>query len=237
MDRRFISVKAFGDAPEDGRFRGVLSTYGNIDEVGDICEPGCYDSSISKRGVKRTLLWQHNWNEPIGSFEVTSTENELSIEGSFNMDVSKGREGYALLKRGDINGLSIGFTIQDYEYDADGIRHLKTVDLWEGSLVTFPANTLATAEAKSMENIRKTVAGLPFMRKLTSEERAEAIADIEEILARYDSDANAEDMEAESDAEARDDDDEKQDDEGEDEMDNELAKARQFIIDIKEVKF
>ncbi|MFA6710494.1 MAG: HK97 family phage prohead protease [Candidatus Methanomethylophilaceae archaeon] len=240
MERRYFQIKALGDKTEDqGHFKGVLSTYGNIDEVGDICEPGCFDLSISKRGTKRTLLWQHNWDAPIGQFDIVKSDDDLSIEGSFNMDVDKGREGYSLLKRGDINGLSIGYTITDYEYDKDGIRHLKVVDLWEGSLVTFPANTLATAEAKSMkQNVRKQVAGLPFLRKLTDEERAEAIADIEAILERYSSDPKADEdvTDPNQDGDTEDDDTDDIDDaKADEELEAELGKAKELLLEFKEV--
>lgn len=188
MDSRTISIKAIGE-PQDGagRFAGVLSTYGNQDEVGDICDPGCYDASIAKRGTKRVLLWQHDWGDPIGSFTITDAEKALTVDGSFNMGVVKGREGYALLKRGDITGLSIGYTVDMCDYDPDGTRHLKQVDLWEGSLVTFPANVLATAEAKSMttKQMRKSLAGMTFLKALTADERSAALAEIEAVLADY----------------------------------------------------
>lgn len=189
MDRRSISIKAVGDPSADtGLFSGVLSTYGGMpDSYGDICDAGCYDATIASKGTKRVLLWQHSWDDPIGSFEITDATKALTVEGSFNLNVAKGREAYALLKRGDISGLSIGYTVDKCDYDPDGTRHLKQVDLWEGSLVTFPANINATAEAKQMnkKQMRKSLGGMLFLKKLSADERAAALAEIEAVLADY----------------------------------------------------
>jgi len=196
MDRRSISIKAIGDPSADtGLFSGVLSTYGGTpDSYGDICDAGCYDATIAKKGTKRVLLWQHSWDDPIGSFEITDAKSALTVSGSFNLDVAKGREAYALLKRGDITGLSIGYTVDKCDYDTDGTRHLKQVDLWEGSLVTFPANVNATAEAKQMDRrqMRKSLGGMLFLKKLSADERAAALAEIEAVLTSY-SDGGADD--------------------------------------------
>ena len=138
----------FDDAT--GSFDGVLSTYGEKDAVGDVCVRGCFDDTVKLKGNVRPLLWNHSHNDPIGTLTITGTKNNLAVTGSINMDVQRGREAMALLKRGDIRGMSIGYIAEDYKYDADGVRKLTKVDLWEGSLVTFPANAQAYAEAKSI---------------------------------------------------------------------------------------
>lgn len=180
MQERIIEVKASPETP--GAFKGVLSTYGNVDDVGDVCEKGCYDRTIRERGIKRPYLWQHDQKEPIGSFVITSSDADLSIEGRFNMDVAKGREGYALLKAEDITGLSIGYVARDYYYDEKGIRHLTDVDLLEGSLVTIPANSLAQAQAKAgrMEKMSR-FAQMQSLRGLTEEQRKAVLTELDSI--------------------------------------------------------
>lgn len=144
-----VKAEAVGD---EGRFSGVLSTYGNVDFVGDICEKGCFDESIQAHGTRYPLLYQHDASSPIGHFDVVGTDDALRVEGQINMQTQKGREAYALLKAGDINGLSIGYEIGDNgaHWDEQGIRHLTKLELREGSIVTFPANPLASARAKSL---------------------------------------------------------------------------------------
>lgn len=177
-----VLVKSTGDEP--GGFEGILSTYGNVDEVGDICEKGCFDTSLAKAGSKRTLLWQHDWNQPIGSFEAWSDESALRVKGRINLDVERGREAYALLKAEDIDGLSIGYTLEKYDYDKDGIRHLLEVDLLEGSLVTFPANKLARARAKSLQRKARIMdlARLKSVQMLDEDTRKALLKELAEAL-------------------------------------------------------
>lgn len=175
-----LSVKS---STETGDFEGILSTYGNVDAVGDVCEKGCFDRSLATKGAKRPLLWQHDQNQPIGSFEAFSDESALRIKGRFNLDVEKGREGYALLKAGDIDGLSIGYVPMDYDWDREGIRHLKEVELLEGSLVTFPANELARAQAKSIERMARIMrfAQLKSLEALDEEDRKAILKELAEM--------------------------------------------------------
>ena len=177
MQSSIIEVKADGD---EGSFGGLLSTYGNIDSVGDVCEPGCYDRTVSERGTKRPLLWQHDQAHPIGSFEITTTEGALAIAGRINLGVSTGRDAYALLKAGDIDGLSIGYIARDYDYDDQGVRHLKDVDLLEGSLVTIPANDLARAQAKAgrLEAMR-AYAQMQSLKGLTESQRKAILSELD----------------------------------------------------------
>jgi len=165
-----------------GRFSGTASTYGNVDQAGDVMIKGCFAKSIAQKGTHFPLLWSHNMDEVIGSFDVKSLEESLSIEGKFNMGVQRGKEGYALLKAGDIQGLSIGFSIKDCDWDSEGHRLIKEADLWEVSLVAFPCNLEASAEAKNMIMNEKKA-----YKDLSEEEREklkqlikDALADMEE---------------------------------------------------------
>lgn len=186
--RRFEAKSLPAEDGIEGRFGGIASTYGNVDLVDDIVEPGAFDTSIKTRGSKYPLLWQHDQGEPIGSMIVGTSQEGLLVEGKFNLDVQRGREGHALLSAGDISGLSIGYIPIEWWYDSEGIRHLKEVDLMEVSFVTFPANELAYAEAKCMAEkkkaaIRKTMLSkMQFLKKMTDEERTEAIDEIDEFL-------------------------------------------------------
>ncbi len=176
---------AEGKAP--GAFVGDLSVYGNIDDVGDIVEPGAFEKSLSEK-KRFPLLWQHASNEPIGYFDVSTDDlRALSIDGMILVnEVQKGREADALLKAGVVTGLSIGYNVRKggYYFDEDGIRHLTDLELMEGSLVTFPANRLAQAQAKQRFNAmakKSRFAGCGFLEKMTDEEREEALRELEAL--------------------------------------------------------
>lgn len=182
-----FSLQEFKSIDTEGSFRGILSSYGNEDLVGDICDEGCWDESVRSKGGQFPLLWQHYMSEPIGSFKVVDTSSALVIEGHFNLSVQRGREAYALLEAGDVKGLSVGFNLEDWMYDADGVRHIKKADLWEGSFVTFPANPAAYAEAKAMAQkngaiLRKGLSALPEFKSLTEEQQEKILRAIDEAV-------------------------------------------------------
>jgi uncharacterized protein len=124
----------------NGVFEGYASLFGVADQARDVVVEGAFQSSLamqSPRGVK--LLWQHNPAEPVGIWTALNEDARgLYCRGELNLDVQRGRELYALLKQGAVNGLSIGFKTVKARKDANGQRLLLTVDLWEISLVTFP---------------------------------------------------------------------------------------------------
>jgi len=74
--------------------------------------------------------------------------------------VTQGREALALLRAGAVKGLSIGYKTIKEQWDATRkVRLLKEVKLYEVSVVTFPANELATVEAVSGVNNDKSDEG------------------------------------------------------------------------------
>lgn len=178
LTRKTFKVRELKAAGSDGTFNGILSTYGNTDLVGDVCAKGCFDESVASKGPKFPLLWNHNDNEPIGSFNVVSTDEALTVSGKINMRVQRAAEIYELLKAGDVDGMSIGYVPVEWHYDADGARILDAVELYEGSITPFPANPLARAEAKKMDEIgavKKGMARELQLKKYTKEQ-------IDEIL-------------------------------------------------------
>lgn len=225
--RRHISIKA---TAEGGEFKGILSTYGNVDEVYDTVVAGAFDEGIKRKGTKYPLLFQHDSGSPIGSFDVTSTDPALEVNGKFNLQVQKGKEAYELLKAGDINGLSIGYYPTKYHFDEEGVRHLTEVELMEGSFVTFPANTEAYAEAKSMaENImskRKDLMKLKFIKNLEDDEQADAI---DELLELIDDEETEEDAKENADEPSEED---EKSDETDDEEESELAETVRLMEEL-----
>ena len=131
---------------EDGVFAGYASVFGVLDSQSDIIEQGAFKASIANRISEIKLLWQHDMREPIGVI-TTLKEDALGlyIEGRLLVNqVARAAEAYALIKSGVVQGLSIGYSPVRYRYDEQKrIRHISQVDLWEVSLVTFPANAAA----------------------------------------------------------------------------------------------
>lgn len=139
---------------EDGTFTGYGSVFGVKDSYDEIVVSGAFTDSIAVR--KPALLWQHRSGEPIGVWTQIEEDNiGLKMTGKLALKTQRGAEAYELLKMGAVTGLSIGFQTREDAYDkVTGIRTLKKVDLWETSLVTFPANDAARVQSvKSIEEI------------------------------------------------------------------------------------
>jgi len=137
-----LEIRATGD---DGTVEGYGSVFGVKDSYDDVIVKGAFAGSLKshrENGTMPAMLWQHNADEPIGVWtEMVEDAKGLKIKGKLALDTMRGKEAHALLKLGALNGLSIGFMTKEADYDREtDIRTLREVDLWEVSLVTFPAN-------------------------------------------------------------------------------------------------
>ncbi|WP_239899389.1 HK97 family phage prohead protease [Laribacter hongkongensis] len=147
-DFRF-QIKAVSD---DGHFSGYGSVFDVVDGDYDVVTKGAFSESLaswSQRKALPAMLWQHRQSEPIGVYTGMAEDSVgLYVEGQLCLDSPRGKEAHALMKMGAISGLSIGFVTRDDSYDrVTGVRTLKKVDLWEVSVVTFPANDAARVNA------------------------------------------------------------------------------------------
>ena len=145
---------------EHGRFAGYASVFGVVDSQHDVVMPGAFTFTLEQRAGQIKLLWQHQWGEPIGAItKLFEDARGLYIEGQLLMDVARAKEAYALMKAGVVKGLSIGYTPGRWKRDPDsGVRQLQSVDLWEISLVTTPANAAAqvTVVKSDEEQLRRS---------------------------------------------------------------------------------
>jgi len=142
---------------EDGQFEGYASVFNNEDAHREIIEPGAFKKTLRESKGQVPVLWQHDPWEPIGvSLELEEDDKGLRTRGQLVLETQRGAEAYALLKSKALKGLSIGFQTIKWLVDRDaGIRRLKEIKLWEYSLVTYPANPLATVgNVKTVEIAR-----------------------------------------------------------------------------------
>lgn len=187
---------------ETGVFSGYASVFGNVDAYGDMVMPGAFTKSLAEK--KPALLWQHNSREPIGVWQnFKENEKGLFATGQLLVDgVARAKEAYALLKAGALNGLSIGYRLRGYEWEKindEEVCKLTDIDLWEVSLVTFPANDEARisdvkeaiSELESVRDVegylreaglsRSEAKGIISQLKALSLREAEEAAAIEEM--------------------------------------------------------
>jgi HK97 family phage prohead protease len=146
-----LEVKRFDE--ETGVFHGFAAIFNVMDVERDVILPGAFSAAIKKKGVKGIrLLWQHDPREPIGVLEdLTEDDTGLFFRARLALGTQRGREAYELLKMGAVDRMSIGFSLPSrraVEMDNEnGRRIIRKVDLWELSIVTFPAQPKARVSA------------------------------------------------------------------------------------------
>ena len=92
-----------------------------------------------------------------GTLRLIPDERGLRAEIS-PVDTQESRDAFTLVQSGTIDAMSFGFRVKDQEFDRrDGVIHrlITDVDLFEVSLVAFPANPEARLSARARTLIRQ----------------------------------------------------------------------------------
>lgn len=179
-----FECKAVGD---DGTFEGYGSVFGVVDSYKEIVVQGAFSESLAalkSAGRMPALLWQHRSGEPIGVYtEMREDSVGLYVKGKLALKTARGAEAHELLKMKALSGLSIGFMTREDSFDrVTGVRSLKKVDLWEVSLVTFPANEAARVSAvKTIESIESLADAESYLRDAGGLSKAQATALVSRI--------------------------------------------------------
>jgi len=158
---------------------GFSSIFGNVDDGGDVIEPGAYRKTLAERGGRLRWLWQHDAGQPpiARIVEIREAERDelpaellsqfpeasggLLVRREY-LDTPRGNEVLAGLRAGAIGEMSIGYDAIQAEFP-QGLqvagrpvrRRLKEIRLWECSDVLWGMNA-ATTNLKALE--RKAVA-------------------------------------------------------------------------------
>jgi hypothetical protein len=148
---------------DEGIVEAIVSVTGIEDEVKDIIVPGAYTQTLAKRRPK--VIWHHNWEQPIGRVlhieELHPGDSRLPHQTKdgqpwpaaaggllatmqFNLKSDRGREAFEAVRFYSESGeceWSIGYQVPSTgaTRDKKGIRHIKTIDLYELSFVLFGA--------------------------------------------------------------------------------------------------
>lgn len=147
---------------DDGSFEGYASTFGNVDQGYDVVMPGAFTQTLKERPANQIkMLWQHDPAQPIGVWtNAMEDEKGLFVTGKLLTDLQRGAEAQTLMKAGVIDSMSIGYKTLEADYDKSGIRQLKSLGLYEVSMVTFPMNEQATVTAMKEFDPREMEANL-----------------------------------------------------------------------------
>jgi len=155
-----IEVREEGDGM---RFSGYAAVFNSASEPLPFIEriaPGAFRKSLRARNDIK-FLWNHDAGEVLGSTRagtlmLTEDEKGLRVDGLLP-NTSRGRDVAELLRRGDVDAMSFGFSVPagGDSWSEDGSeRTLNSVRLFEVSLVSWPAYT-ATAGTVAVRGLDK----------------------------------------------------------------------------------
>jgi uncharacterized protein len=138
-----FEVKATDDASLT--FEGLSSTW-DLDLGGDVIQRGAFARTLDHwRSSSKIipLIDQHNYGS-VRAVVGKMTDARETDEGLWTsweiLDTDDGREVYARLKGGYIDGLSIGYRVIGDAPIENGVRMIKEVALEEVSAVIWPMN-------------------------------------------------------------------------------------------------
>jgi HK97 family phage prohead protease len=173
MERKtIIEVRELGGEGER-TVTGFPSVFGNVDDGGDLVEPGAYQKTISERGDRMRWLWQHDKGQPpiarvlelaeVGRDALPAAllarfpeaTGALRVKREY-LDTPRGNEVLTGIRAGALAELSIGYDAIKSEFptgrEVGGRpvrRSLKEIRLWEMSDVNWGMNA-ATTNVKAL---------------------------------------------------------------------------------------
>lgn len=149
---------------EDGKryIEGYFALYGSVTTLWpgyeEVIEPGAFKDTLTN---DIRALFNHDTSKVIGrntSGTLVLREDSKGLYGTIEVpDTTDGNDLYTLVSRGDISQCSFGFNILDENVEeiTGGYRwHIKSIDLHEVSVVTFPAYRDTMVHARDAEAVQ-----------------------------------------------------------------------------------
>jgi HK97 family phage prohead protease len=165
------------DNAENGLVEGYAATFSGLDLHHDTIVPGAFADSIGEHraaGTAPAMLWNHRPAEPIGRWTAMGEDARgLRVRGQINLETTRGREAYAHVKAGDVDGLSIGYQVPPggQRHNRDGSRALTKIRLHEVSVASVPSDPRArltsvksAVEVKSFAELESVLRDMGFNR-------------------------------------------------------------------------
>jgi HK97 family phage prohead protease len=167
IETRRLTVNQFelrkGPAGEGMAFSGYAAVFNSNSEPLPFTErilPGAFRKSLRSRNNVRMYL-NHDSSMLLATtraktLRLEEDERGLKVDADLP-DTTVGRDLSTLIKRGDVDSMSFGFSVPargDQWSDDGSVRELKEVKLYEVSVVTgFPAYAATSASVRSLDTL------------------------------------------------------------------------------------
>jgi uncharacterized protein len=169
MERRMIhtefrAVKVDGQPTKLEGYAAVFNKQSeNLGGFREIIKPGAFKRTL-REGADVRALFNHDPNFVLGRTKdggktgtLSLSEDDTGLKFSIDMpDTQTARDLMTSVDRGDIDQCSFGFVVKEQNWkaadpknDVEEIREILDCDLFDTSVVTYPAYTQTSVEARS----------------------------------------------------------------------------------------
>lgn len=133
----------------------IVSVFNNVDHGGDRILPGFFEASIKNKLPKG--VWAHDWEKPVAKTlearalpagdpllpEEIKHLGGMYVKAQYNLQTQNGREAFSNVSGGFVDEFSIGYSVEEANYDAKtGITDLVKGAWYEWSPVLWGMNPL-----------------------------------------------------------------------------------------------
>jgi HK97 family phage prohead protease len=143
---------------------GYAVVFNSTAEIGDawreVVAPGAFTESLGSNDV--VALYSHERCRVLGRTSAGTLRLKQDNKGlSYEIDLpdtTDGRDLAVLIERGDVNGMSFGFSVTKQEWDetvSPPKRTIQAVDLREITVTAFPAYDDTTIGLRDLEGARR----------------------------------------------------------------------------------
>lgn len=162
--------KAEGD---QGVYDGHFSIFGNVDDGGDVTEPGAFEKTLQERGDRVKVFYAHDWSKLIGPTPNVLREDALGLHahGRLTLGSFWGNEAWQLMKDGALKEGSYGYMTIKSTIDEQNVRHLWELMLFEISPVPLGMNALTNVQAVKAAALRAHKSAIPPKRTPINDNR------------------------------------------------------------------
>jgi HK97 family phage prohead protease len=170
----------------EGQFTAYASVFGNKDSYGDVVTKGAFSNDLQrweKSGNPIPLLFGHNMSDPdynIGHVvDAKEDDTGLLVTAQIDLESTKGRQVYRMLKGRRINQMSFAYDVldaapgtrqKDDSDESESFNELRELKVYEVSVVTIGANqeTEILAVKQVPEVVNRLAEGIKAGRVLSA---------------------------------------------------------------------
>lgn len=149
MNTKDFSLREYKATDEgNGTISGYFSVFGNVDRANEIVVKGSFQNTIPQFLKSGFIASNHEFSSVPIAMPLQAYEDEIGlfVTAEFH-STPKAQEMRKTVQERVAKGLdvktSIGYQVNDAEYNTEGVRLLKDLELFECSIVNTPANPRA----------------------------------------------------------------------------------------------